>query len=90
MTGLQYGSGWTLYLQDGCVYVDHMETVGDSTGATLHAAHNQEQIKSEPWRRISQASPTETIDDWIDTAAMRPLVNVSPVSSRRTFVIISI
>ena len=73
------------------VYVDHMETVGDSTSATLHAAHNQEQIKSEPWRRISQASPTETIDDWIDTAAaMRPLVNVSPVSSRRTFVIISI
>lgn len=76
-------------LQDGCVYVDHMEA-GDSTGATLHAAHNEEQIKSEPWRRISQASATETIDDWIDTAAMRPLVNVSPVSSRRTFVIISI
>ena len=89
MTGWQ--TGWTLYLRDGCVYVDHMETVGDSTGATLHAAHNQEQIKSEPWRRISQASPTETIDDWIDTAAaMRPLVYVSPVSSRRTFVIISI
>ena len=34
-------------LQDGCVYVDHMEA-GDSTGATLHAAHNEEQIKSEP------------------------------------------
>ena len=87
MTG--WPSARAACLQDGCVYVDHMEA-GDSTGATLHAAHNEEQIKSEPWRRISQASATETIDDWIDTAAMRPLVNVSPVSSRRTFVIISI